>query len=93
MNGDYQLDMPLPIPLGNPQCEEWPSSEMDRAWLKGIPDVLKKYSSYMTECKIGVLAVKVVREAIFSDAILKKCTPRGWNDLPALPQTDLNQLK
>lgn len=35
-----------------------------------------------TECKLGILAVKLVGEAFFGDE--KCCTPRGWNDLPAL---------
>ena len=41
-----------------------------------------------TECKIDVLAVKLAREAIFGDIVLKKCTARGWNNLPALPQVE-----
>ena len=45
------------------------------------------------ECKIGVLVVKLAREAVFGDNVLKKCTPRGWNSLPALPQVELNLLK
>ena len=46
-----------------------------------------------TESKIGVLAVKLARQAFFGDETMKKCTPRGWQDLPALPQSELNTLK
>ena len=42
---------------------------------------------------MSCLAVKLAREAFFGDSTLKRCTPRGWNDLPALPQAELNQLK
>ena len=55
--------------------------------------MLQKYSSLITECKSDALTVKLAREAIFGDSVLKRCTPRGWKDLPALPQTELNQLK
>ena len=55
--------------------------------------MLQKYSSLRVECKIGKLAVKLAREAIFGNAVLKRCTPRGWCNLPALPQVELNLLK
>lgn len=41
-----------------------------------------------TDSKIGNLAVKLAREALFGDRILKCCTPRGWQDIPALSQTE-----
>ena len=51
------------------------------------------YSTLRVESKIGILAVKLAREAIFGDDVLRRCTPRGWNDMPALPQIELNHLK
>ena len=42
---------------------------------------------------MSILAVKLAREAFFGDSTLKRCTPQGWNDLPALPQAELHQLK
>ena len=89
------LDVPLPSPIGgvNPKFQELASSEIDKTQLKRVPDVLQKYKELRTECKITLLAVKLAREAFFGDGILKRCTPRGWNELPALPQAELYQLK
>ena len=77
----------------NPKFQELTSSEIDKAQLKRVPDVLQKYKELRTECKITLMAVKLAREAFFGDGILKRCTPRGWNELPALPQAELNQRK
>ena len=81
---------PMYVPLlvaiapTNLKLQELASSEIDKARLKIIPDVLQKYSMLRTECKMSLLVVKLAREAIMGDCILKQCTPRGWNDLLAL---------
>ena len=85
--------LPIAIPPRNAKFAELPSAEIKREQLKSAPEVLQKYSSLRTECKSGALTVKLAREAIFGDSVLKRCTSRGWKDLPALPQTELNQLK
>ena len=85
--------LPIAIPPRNAKFAELPSVEINREQLKSAPEVLQKYSYLRTECKSGALTVKLAREAIFGDLVLKRCTPRGWKDLPALPQTELNQLK
>ena len=90
---DSLMDLPLPIAPRNSRRAELPSSDINRAKLKSVHDVLQKYSTLKQESKIGTLAVKLAREAIFGDDILKLCTPRGWNDMPALPQKELNHLK
>ena len=90
--GSPPMDVPLPSPIGgvNPKFQEPASSEIERTKLKRLSDVLQKYVELKIEYKMSILAVKLAREAFF---ILKRCTPRGWNNLPALPQTHLNQLK
>lgn len=85
--------LPLPLASVNSNYEELPSSEIDRTKLAPIPFVLWKYSALHTECKIGELCVKLAREAIFGNAVLKRYTLRGWNGLPALPQMQLALLK
>ena len=72
---------------------ELPSEEIVRSGLRSIPEVLQKYPELQTDAKMGVLGVKLAREAFFGDDILKRCTPRGWQDLPALPQGQLFALK
>lgn len=37
--------------------------------------------------------MKLARQARLGDEAMKKCTPQGWKDLPALPQSELNILK
>ena len=88
-------DVPLPLPIAdtNPKFTELPLLEIDKTKLKRVPDILRKYPTLRTECKMSILAVKLAKEAFFGDSILKRCTPRGWNDLPALPQVELNHLK
>ncbi len=88
---DSPVDVQLPIAPRNPRFAELLPSDINRAKLKNIHDVLQKYSTWRVESKIGILAVKLARE--FSNDILKRCTPRGWNDMPALPQMELNHLK
>ena len=69
------------------------SEEIAQSGYKSIPEVLLKYPDLQSECKIGKLAVKLAREAVFGDAVLRRCTPKGWQDMPALPQRELNMLK
>ena len=89
-----QLPQPLPIAPRNSRFVELPSSDINRAKVKNVHDVLQKHPNLLgKESKIGSLAVKLAREAIFGDDILKLCTPRGCNDKPALPQRELNHLK
>ena len=89
------LDVLPPSSIGgvNPIFQELASSEIDKTQLKRIPDVFQKYAELRKECKMTILAVKLAREVIFGDEILKRCTPRGWNGLPALPQAERNKLK
>ena len=58
-----------------------------------IGNILLKYSSLRVECQIGKLDVKLPQEAITGNLVSEQCTPRGWNNLPALPQVELNMLK
>ena len=85
--------VPRTIPCINPRYSEMSSEEIARSGLKSIPEVLLKYPDLQSECKIGKLAVKLAREAVFGDAVLRRYTPKGWQDMPALPQRELNMLK
>ena len=67
--------LPIAIPPRNAKFTELPSAEINREQLKSAPEVPQKYSSLRTECKSGALTVKLAREAIFGDSVLKRCTP------------------
>ena len=72
---------------------ELPSTEIKKENLSKISDVLLKYRHLQTEQTMGSLAAKLAREAIFGEDVMKRCTPKGWTDLPALPQAELELLK
>ena len=55
--------------------------------------IIEKYPKLKGECKAGTLAVKLAKEALFGDAVLKQCTPAGSHKLPGLPTAKLFQLK
>ena len=84
---------PIPIAPLSTKYNEMSAVEIPKEKLKTLAEALQKFSSLRTESKIGVLAVKLAREAIFGDDVLRRCTPRGWSNMPALPQAELNLLK
>ena len=86
--------LPRTIAAVSTKYTELSLSEIAREVLLTTQEVIQKYPDLLTESKIGVLAVKFARlAAFFGNDILKQCTPRGWQGLPALPQAELNMLK
>ena len=85
--------IPMHLPPLNAKIIALPSEEIPREKLASIPQTLQKHFGLRTEAKIGMLVVKLTREAIFGNEIMKKCMPRGWKDFPALPQEELALLK
>ena len=84
---------PRTIPCINSRYSKMNSEEIPGSGLKSIPEVCLKYPDLHSECKISQLAVKLTQEAVFGDAVLQRCTPKGRQDMPALPQGELNILK
>jgi len=84
---------PRPIAAVSEKYAELSSDEIDKSKLRCIPEVLHKYPELQTDATMGVLGVKIAREALYGDDIMKQCTPKGWHDLPALSQGQLFQLK
>ena len=66
--------------------------DVDKSKLSNPETVLVKYRNLRMESKVGMLAVKLAKEAIFED-VLAQCTVSGYRNLPALPLEELNQLK
>ena len=91
--GSPPMDVPLPSPIVgvNPKFQEPASSEIDRTKLKRIPDVLQKYMELRIECKMNILAVKLAREAFFSNEILNAALQEnGTTCLPSYRHTLTN---
>ena len=70
-----------------------PSSEIQRTKLLPVDDVLIRYQKLRCESRVGTLAVKLAREAVFGTHVLAQCTVSGCRELPALPLRELGQLK
>ena len=43
--------------------------------------------------KVSTLAVKIARDAVFGESIMKKCTALGGRERPGLPRKELFQIK
>ena len=84
---------PRTIPCINPRYSKVNPEEIPRSGLKNIPELVVKYPDLHSECKISKLAVKLAWEVVFGDTIVRRCTPKGWQNMPALPQRELNILK
>jgi hypothetical protein len=70
-----------------------PSTAIPKDELKPVSEVLSTYSHLRAEAKLGKLAVRLSKEAIFGESVMRQCTPRGYNQMPALPQQELFFLK
>ena len=70
-----------------------PSSAIDRSSLTAVDVILSKFSKLRCESKVGTLAVKLAKEALFRDKVLIKCTVMGERGLPGLPAAELMELK
>ena len=57
------------------------------------PKLAAKYRKLKEEAKAPTLAMKLAKEAIFGDDVMKKCIPVGGRDLPGLPIPELQILK
>ena len=86
------LESPEPFPI---KCAGHclPSMEIEVAKLLPVEAVLNKFPKLQCESKIGTLAVKLAKVAIFGDEVLIKCTVMGGRGLPGLPSTELMELK
>ena len=106
VRSDDQLNLPSATGVSQsqsaPQCRQiqhrettsyFPSARIDKAKLSTPEAVLTKYPTLRVESKIGILAVKLAKEAIFGKDVLAQCTVNGCRDLPALPLPELNELK
>ena len=99
LSNQAQVDSPaattsLPMLIAAVNAKyEMSSEKICRQELKTALEVVQKYPDLHIESKIGVLAVKLPRQALFGDNVMKRCTPRGWQKCLHCPQAELNMLK
>ena len=60
--------------------------------LSDIDDVIASYLN-LKGAKLPTLAMKLAKEAVFGEKIMKQCTLLGGRGLPGLPTAELNNLK
>ena len=89
---------PEPHPLWGIDIERsLPSSEIDKMKLATVNEVLFKNSKLIRMdaklVEIRKLCLLLAKEALFGDDILARCTPCGTGFYPALPYTELYELK
>ena len=58
-----------------------------------VEDSLKGCKELKSVEKASTLAQKLAKEAIFGVEIMKRCTPGGTKELPALPKEEMFTLK
>ena len=80
-------------PLPSNASATLPSSEIARHTLRSVDEVLEENAKLRTESTAGTLCQKLAKEAIFGKAVMKKCTPNGTREFPALPREELYKLK
>ena len=93
-HGDQNQQTVLADPVrAKPGSTPLPSSVIDKHKLATVNDVLMKHPKLRCASKIGTLAVKLAREAVFGDDVMAQCTVAGERGLPGLPTKELQQLK
>ena len=70
-----------------------PSSEIAKNTLRDVQEVLEENTKLRTESAAGTLCQKLAKEAIFGKELMRRCTPNGTRDFPALPREELYTLK
>ena len=67
-----------------------PSTEIKKEELVPVDIVLQ---NKQPKDKPSTIAQKLAKEAIFGHAVMRKCTPGGTKDMPALPKPEMQLLK
>ena len=70
-----------------------PSDKIVKESLKSVEDALRGYDELKCAEKASTLTQKLAREAFFGEDVMKRCTPGGTKDFPALPKDEMFSLK
>ena len=69
------------------------SEQIPKHTLMSVEDSLKGCKELKSVEKANTLSQKLAKEAIFGVEIMKRCTPGGTKELPALPKEEMFTLK
>eukprot|EP00731_Ephydatia_muelleri_P022078 Em0014g669a len=87
------MTSPLPVATDKSTRKSLSSSAMTRDKLQSVAAVLEQHHRLKGEKNAGSLAIKLAKDALFGDEVLKLCTPMGNRSLPALSTKELQQRK
>ena len=83
-----------PLPIPNKQNNTLPSSAIeDWPGKKSIRAVIEQNHKLTSTSKVSTLAVRISRDAVFGEKVMKQCTALGGRDLPGLPREELYEIK
>lgn len=60
---------------------------------KTIHQVIEANHKLSKISKVSTLAVKIARDAVFGESVMRKCTAMGSRELPGLPRKELFEVK
>ena len=69
------------------------SACINKSQLLPVDVVVAKYPKLRTVTKASTLAVKLAKESVFGEDVMRQCTVFGTRQLPGLPREELFQLK
>ena len=69
------------------------SVSIDKSKLLPVDVVVAKYPKLRVVGKASRLAVKLAKESVFGEEVMRQCTIFGTRQLPGLPREELFQLK
>ncbi len=85
--------LPCRIPLPSNASAVLPSSEINKKSLRTVQEVLQQNTKLWNESSAGTLSQRLAKDAIFGREVMRKCTPNGTREYPALPREELYELK
>lgn len=85
---------PLPIASWQKVENTLPSSAIkDWPGKKTVKVVVEQNHKLANTSRVSTLAVRIAREAVYGEKLMKQCTVFGGRDLPGLPREELFHLK
>ena len=87
------MTSPLLVATDKSTRKSLSSSAIKKDKLQSVAAVLEQHHRLKGEKNAGSLTIKLAKDALFGDEVLKLCTPMGNRSLSALPTKELQQLK
>ena len=60
---------------------------------RSIDEVIEANHKFTIKSKISTLALRIARDAVFGEEVMRQCTVMGNREYPGLPRPELFQIK